>query len=60
MEKLAQNLNFKKKTILFMAGYLDSLRVTPISPAMGGMYTRKGYNVLLLEYVQFTSMIYPV
>lgn len=60
MKQLAQKMDFRNKTILFMNGYLDSTSITPVSTAMGGMYTRRGYNVLLLEYVEFTAVMYPV
>ncbi|KOB75067.1 Uncharacterized protein OBRU01_08153 [Operophtera brumata] len=60
MKQLAKQMDFSKKTVLFMGGYLDSAVLYPISPAMGGLYTRKGYNVLLLEYIQFTTVMYPV
>ncbi|CAH2090830.1 unnamed protein product [Euphydryas editha] len=52
------DLDFGKKTMLYVGGYLDSPSF-PFSTLMGVSYKSIGYNVLLLDTNYFTTMEYP-
>ncbi|XP_013137881.1 PREDICTED: lipase member H-B-like isoform X1 [Papilio polytes] len=52
-------VDFKnKKTVFYIGGFVDSAYF-PFSQAMGTVYSRRGYNVLLSETFQFLTYIYP-
>lgn len=59
MKSLAKHLDFKKKTVLKVIGYLDSNYMTGVGSIMGSVYKSLGYNVLLLEYNAFSTFVYP-
>ncbi|XP_072947739.1 phospholipase A1 member A-like isoform X1 [Epargyreus clarus] len=61
MKELAQDpdVDFSKKTMLFVGGYLDTTGFVP-SAVMGSEYKGLGYTVLLLDTNWFTTFVYPV
>jgi hypothetical protein len=61
MDDLAKNadINFSKKTYLFIGGYLSS-NAWNSGNNLGTGYKAKGYNVLSLDMLEFTAMFYPL
>ncbi|XP_063363393.1 lipase member H-like [Cydia amplana] len=53
------NVDFRRKTIVYCPGYLDSTAI-PVGRSMLVLYKKLGYNVLILEFIQFTTNILPV
>ncbi|XP_013162962.1 PREDICTED: uncharacterized protein LOC106114317, partial [Papilio xuthus] len=52
-------VDFKnKKTVFYIGGFFDSAYF-PFSQAIGTVYSKRGYNVLLSETFQFLTYIYP-
>ncbi|XP_011552131.3 lipase member H-B [Plutella xylostella] len=60
-KEIAKNPNwdFRRKTILFLGGYLDSPNFF-VSQIMGKTYRKMGYNVLLMEANRFLTLHYPI
>ncbi|CAH0729994.1 unnamed protein product, partial [Brenthis ino] len=60
MRELAKDphIDFKKKTMLYVGGYMDIPR-SPLAIFMAHAYKNIGYNVLLLSTEKFTTMEYP-
>ncbi|XP_061714826.1 lipase member H-B-like [Cydia pomonella] len=58
---LAKNkdIDFSKKTLLYCGGYLDSTS-WPFGSVLGQAYKDSGYNVLLLDTLEFTARSYPL
>ncbi|XP_047993332.1 uncharacterized protein LOC125231795 [Leguminivora glycinivorella] len=53
------NVDFRKKTIVYCPGYLDSTAI-PLGRSMMVLYKKLGYNVLILEFIDFTTDVLPV
>ncbi|XP_047993709.1 phospholipase A1 member A-like [Leguminivora glycinivorella] len=53
-----QDVDFSKKTLLYCGGYLDS-NSWPFGRVLGELYKDLGYNVLLLDTLEFTARLYP-
>ncbi|XP_061714816.1 lipase member I-like [Cydia pomonella] len=53
------HIDFRRKTILYCPGYLEHTTL-PVGRLLMLQYKRLRYNVLILEYVDFTSNIFPV
>ncbi|XP_061714838.1 phospholipase A1 member A-like [Cydia pomonella] len=53
------HVDFRRKTIVYAPGYFEPTAI-PLGRNLMVLYKKLGYNVLLLEYVAFTSNIYPV
>ncbi|KAI8426024.1 hypothetical protein MSG28_004999 [Choristoneura fumiferana] len=51
--------DMKKKTFIYVAGYLDATTL-PLGRTMGEIYKKLGYNVLILDTVEFTARDFPV
>ncbi|XP_063623583.1 lipase member H-B-like [Cydia splendana] len=54
-----QDIDFSKKTFLYCGGYLDSTS-WPFGSELGRVYKDLGYNVLLLDTLEFTARLYPI
>ncbi|XP_046968948.1 lipase member H-like isoform X1 [Vanessa cardui] len=52
------DIDFKKNTMLYVGGFLDS-PIFPLASIMGAAYENSGYNVLLLDTNTFTTVEYP-
>ncbi|XP_014357989.1 lipase member H-A [Papilio machaon] len=61
MHQLARDkdIDFKKKTLLYVGGFLDSPNF-PIASSLAAVYHELNYNVLLLDTNTFTTMEYPM
>ncbi|XP_061714706.1 pancreatic lipase-related protein 2-like [Cydia pomonella] len=61
MQQLAKHpeIDFGKKTFLYVGGYLDGTGL-PVGRTLGQVYNELGYNVLLLDYLEFTARDFPV
>ncbi|XP_045495939.1 lipase member H-B-like isoform X2 [Colias croceus] len=55
---LDPNIDFRRNTVLYIGGYLDSPSFI-FARNMGAAYKDLGYNVLLLDTNMFTTMQYP-
>ncbi|XP_047993625.1 phospholipase A1 member A-like [Leguminivora glycinivorella] len=61
MHNLAKNsdIDFSKKTFMYVGGYLDST-TWQTGRILGQVYKKHGYNVLVLETLEFTATVYPI
>ncbi|XP_063623832.1 phospholipase A1 member A-like [Cydia splendana] len=61
VKALAKNpdVDFIRKTVVYAPGYFEPTAL-PLGRNLMVLYKKLGYNVLLLEYVAFTTNIYPV
>ncbi|XP_063535720.1 pancreatic lipase-related protein 2-like [Cydia strobilella] len=53
------NIDFRRKTIVYCPGYMEYTAL-PVGRLLMLKYKNMGYNALTLEYVDFTSNIFPV
>ncbi|XP_061714825.1 phospholipase A1 member A-like [Cydia pomonella] len=53
------NIDLRRKTIVYCPGYFEYTAL-PVGRILMMQYKRLGYNVLILEYVHFTTNIFPV
>ncbi|XP_063363392.1 phospholipase A1 member A-like [Cydia amplana] len=53
------NIDFRRKTIVYCPGYTEHTRL-PVGRFLMLQYKRLGYNVLIIEYIDFTTNIFPV
>ncbi|KAI8426020.1 hypothetical protein MSG28_004996 [Choristoneura fumiferana] len=51
--------DMNKKTFMYVAGYLDATTL-PLGRTMGEIYKKLGYNVLILDTLEFTAKEFPV
>ncbi|XP_063623878.1 lipase member H-like [Cydia splendana] len=56
---LDPNIDFRRKTIVYCPGYLEHTAL-PVGRFLILLYKRLGYNVLILEYIDFSTDIFPV
>ncbi|XP_047993708.1 phospholipase A1 member A-like [Leguminivora glycinivorella] len=61
VKALAKNpdVDFSRKTIVYCPGYLDSTAI-PLGRILLLLYKKMGYNALIIEYVEFTTKLFPV
>ncbi|XP_041986257.1 lipase member H-like [Aricia agestis] len=61
MDKLAKDpyLDWSKKTLMFVGGFMSS-PFFPYSSSMGSAYKKLGYNVLMLDTLEYTTVEYPL
>ncbi|RVE46665.1 hypothetical protein evm_008677 [Chilo suppressalis] len=52
-------MNPKKKTMLIVLGYLDSVNWF-ITPILGNEYERRGYNIITIDFERFMTLHYFV
>ncbi|XP_063382148.1 pancreatic triacylglycerol lipase-like [Cydia fagiglandana] len=56
---LDPNIDFRRKTIVYCPGYTEYTAL-PVGRFLMLLYKRLGYNVLILEYVDFSTNIFPI
>ncbi|XP_047993780.1 phospholipase A1 member A-like [Leguminivora glycinivorella] len=56
---LDPNIDFRRKTIVYCPGYTEHTTL-PVGRLLMLMYKRMGYNTLILEYIDFTTFIFPI
>ncbi|XP_013190600.2 pancreatic lipase-related protein 2 [Amyelois transitella] len=62
VHKMAEDptIDWSKRTLLYVPGWMDSLRSAPMSRILKFFYRRMGYNVWILDILKFMTQEYPI
>ncbi|XP_053613129.1 lipase member H-A-like [Plodia interpunctella] len=53
-------IDWNRKTILYVPGWFDNIKNLPIAYVMRKLYKQMGYNVLILEIINFMTQEWPI